>query len=108
MIEHLIEIIIGIVIFIVSTEIIFFNTSWKIFDTFFPRKMISIFGGILSTIILFVIPFLTANIPQGNKTEAYGNIFYVWYYGAIIFILILFGINYLIFKKIEKNKEEEE
>jgi len=98
-----IELIIFLVLWVISTEIVFFKFTIDEFDTFIGSKLMSIFVGFVIIYILFGIPALFAT-GLGNIESAFGYIAYVWYYGSILVIGIFIGINYLIYKKVNKDE----
>ena len=108
--------IIGIAIFIISTEIIYFKyirgSSWN--DSFIEEKLFSMFIGLFSMFIgLFVtftiwgVPFMMAEVPNTIDAEPLGNIVYLWYYSIVGVIALFFGINYLTDKHLKNKKKKE-
>ena len=93
----MIEAIVFIVLWIVSTEIIYFGFLIGRMSSFFIEKYFSILGGALAVLFLFGFPFAAAYGPDG-----YGYIAYVWYYSVAGSIVAFLGINYLITKGLEK------
>jgi hypothetical protein len=103
----ILEIIGGILIFVVMTEIIYFWGFRENYDCFFLEKICSILCSLLTTFFLWGIPFMVVNVKdQYGKTMA-SSIFYFYWYGAIIIIFLFFGINYWIHKYLEKIELEE-
>ena len=104
-----IELIIFLVIWLVSTEFIFFRVmrGTSRANNFFSKKIISIILGILISFILFGLPWTFA-LDGVVRGKPLGNMAYVWYYGTIIIIGGFFLINYIIHKKLEKRAGEKE
>ena len=106
-----IELIIFLALWIISTEIVYFgfireeNDSYcySDFENFIYQKMMSIMTGLFVTIILFGIPFVIAT-GAGTIKDGIGYIAYVWYYGIILAVALLFGINYYINIRLNKNE----
>ena len=98
------EWIIGIIIWVIATEIIFFKTDWDSTSKFFERKYISVtFGGFIS-FFLFWLPYnisITSIILYGVPKAPLGNIVYPWYYGILIGLSLFCGINYLIYRRLK-------
>ncbi len=95
-----IELIIFFALWFVLTEVIFFRYTRHNFDTFFEAKILSIFSGSVLSLLLFGLPSMIAVGP--GEADAVGYIAYVWYYGIISIVALFFGINYLIYKKVNK------
>ncbi len=96
------EEIILLVVWLVATEVAYFGRCRGRADTFFEGKIVSIFIGMAFTFISFGIPWMIAT----DEGVGIGNVFYFWYYGSIAAIVIFFGINYLIHKKLEKKESK--
>ena len=97
-----IELIIFLVLWLISTEVILFTYAKYEFDSFFEGKIISIFLGFIIVFFLFGFPAMAATRFTISE-EAVGNIIYVWYYGIMLAIALFFGVNYLIYRKVNKN-----
>ena len=101
-----IELTMFFVLWFVSTEFIFFKYIRYDFDGFMHEKILSIFLGFFLSFILFGIPAIVATgMGVKNVEDIIGNIFYVWYYGVFLIIGLFFDVNYLIYKKGEKNEQ---
>lgn len=96
----MIEWMIFLLVWLVSTEIAFFGFNRNEHYDFLFEKFISSLMGVIAALVIYGIPFLLAIsiLPDG---EAIGNIAYIWYYGIILSISSFFGINYAIHRWLE-------
>lgn len=105
----MIEWIILLVIWIVLTEIIFFVFARKDYDfgdSFLSKKFFSLFISFVITFFSVGFPTLLAYGPREPPLEPIGAIAYFWYYGIILALMIFFGINYLIYKFVNRDLPE--
>ncbi len=100
-----VELIIFLVVWLISTEFMFFKFVRKMEEKFIPSKILSIFSGALIAFFLFGIPSMFAS-GMGYPEDAIGNIMYVWYYGIIFWIGVFFLVNYKIHKRLEKKEKK--
>jgi len=94
---------------IVATEVVFFkyakdNYDWG--ETFFAKKFLSFLCGLIFSAVFVGIPSSIAYIPSAGEVEAYGPVVLAWFYGVLGALTILFGINYMLYKRsINKKKK---
>ena len=106
----MIEWIIFIGIIIISSEIMFFRSGTS--DEWIQKKVLSLFSGIIISVVLFGIPYLGAygcNYSWYSIQETcvnHGAEVFFWFYGIIIGVVLFFWINKIILQKMEAKKDE--
>ena len=94
-----------ITVWIVATEIVFFNSD--VGESFMSKKIFSMLCGAVVMFFSVGIPTIMAYAPRVDPLEPLGPIVYAWYYGVIFALAIFFGINYLIYKFVLQKGDEQ-